>query len=120
MEFPMDMEKITILTEVSTKGALSMASLMDMGVLLCQMETITKEKLNLVEQMDLELTKQILLHTKEILKTMSDMAKARKKAKGIYLVDSTSMDRRSQDYINITATFTKGILLMGFSMVKAS
>lgn len=64
------MGKITIRTEVYSKVALLMELLMDMADLLCLMVIIIKEKLNMGEQMDMELIKLMTLHTKEILKIM--------------------------------------------------
>lgn len=64
------MGKITIQTEVYSKVALLMELLMGMADLLCPMVIIIKEKLNMGEQMDMELIKLMTLHTKEILKIM--------------------------------------------------
>ena len=91
---------------------------MVMGVLLCQMFIIIKDKLSLVEQMVLVLIKQKIHYIKEILKIMFDMEKVNKKRKDIIFQDNFNTDKKNQVFINLIPIFMKEIFLTGFSMAR--
>lgn len=97
-----------------------MESPMVMGGSSCLMETIIKDKLNMVEQMGLEPTRQIHPHIRGISKTTSAMGKARKRVKGISSADSISMDKRSRAYTNIMGMCTRATFLMAFLAAKGN
>lgn len=97
-----------------------MEYLMVMEDSLCPTEITIKDKLNLVEQMGLGLIRLITRPTKEILKIMCDMEKAKKKDKGISSADSIFMEKRSQVFTNTMGMYIKATSLMDYLAEKGN